>query len=121
MGAAAAVATNGVIDHWEGAVEFGEHAWGRLQQLQHERVLVEGARGLGLALVVQLAGDRRTSTDAAQRIFYHCLSSGLSFKTSDGNVLTSTPPLTVSRDQLDAALDLVQEAIVLETKRYGRS
>ena len=119
VGAAAALATIGVIES-EGlldrAVELGDHALGRLRILQGEQALVDNVRGVGLALAVQIAGERQVAADAAQRILYRCLSGGLSFKISGGNVLTLTPPLTISKKQLDEALDIVQDAIVYETQ-----
>jgi 4-aminobutyrate aminotransferase len=43
---------------------------------------------------------------------YSCLDRGLSFKTTMGNVLTLTPPLTTSADEMYAALDILESAIV---------
>ena len=34
---------------------------------------------------------------------YRCLTNGLSFKVGGGNVLTLCPPLTITREELDAA------------------
>jgi len=39
------------------------------------------------------------------------LSAGLSFKISQGSVLTLSPPLTISSTDLDRALDIVVNAI----------
>ncbi|MEO2024191.1 MAG: aspartate aminotransferase family protein [Pirellulaceae bacterium] len=119
LGAAAALATIGVIESdqlLERAVELGHHAMERLRQLQHQQALVADVRGLGLALAIELAGDLPAAAETAQRILYRCLSAGLSFKVSSGNVLTLTPPLTISPDQLGQSLDIVQEAIELEAQ-----
>ena len=37
---------------------------------------------------------------------------GLSFKISQGNVLTLSPPLIISREDLDRALDVVEETVL---------
>jgi 4-aminobutyrate aminotransferase len=119
LGAAAALATIGVIESdqlLERVVEMGHQAMKRLRQLQHQQALVAHVRGLGLALAIELAGDLPIAAETAQRILYRCLSAGLSFKVSSGNVLTLTPPLTISPDQLDQALDIVQEAIESEAQ-----
>jgi 4-aminobutyrate aminotransferase len=42
---------------------------------------------------------------------YRALEKGLSFKTTFGNVLTLTPPLTVTQAQMDDALDILDECI----------
>jgi 4-aminobutyrate aminotransferase len=44
-------------------------------------------------------------------VLYHALSRGLSFKTTMGHVLTLTPPLITTEAQMDAALDILDEAI----------
>ena len=38
---------------------------------------------------------------------YVCLSRGLNFKVCDANVLTLGPPLTITKSQLDQALDIL--------------
>jgi 4-aminobutyrate aminotransferase len=38
---------------------------------------------------------------------YLALERGLSFKVSQGNILTLTPPLTITREEMGKALDVV--------------
>ena len=42
---------------------------------------------------------------------YRALEKGLSFKTTFGNVLTLTPPLTITEAEMVHALDIIDEAI----------
>ena len=49
--------------------------------------------------------------DLAEQIYYRCLDAGLSFKISQGCVLTLSPPLVISCQELDRALDIVEDAI----------
>jgi 4-aminobutyrate aminotransferase len=44
-------------------------------------------------------------------VLYRALDRGPSFKTTMGNVLTLSPPLTIARAELDRALDIVEECI----------
>ena len=44
-------------------------------------------------------------------MLYRALDGGLSFKTTMGNVLTLTPPLMVTEDQMMHALDIIEQAI----------
>jgi 4-aminobutyrate aminotransferase len=69
--------------------------------------------GIELVDVAQTAGrDTKTpATDAAEEIFYRALDAGLSFKVSQGNVLTLTPPLTISEGELDRALGILEGCI----------
>ena len=54
-------------------------------------------------------------TAAAVRVLYRALSRGLSFKTTMGNMLTLTPPLIVSQDQMDQALDSLEACLAEES------
>jgi len=42
---------------------------------------------------------------------YAALTKGLSFKVAMGNVLSLAPPLTITQDELDHALDIVDECL----------
>ena len=42
---------------------------------------------------------------------YAALEQGLSFKVSMGNILTLTPPLIISREQLDQALSILDDCL----------
>ena len=79
-------------------------------------------RGRGLLLGIELVEDgasKRPARAAAERVLYRALSRGLSFKTTMGNVLTLTPPLTLTDAELDRALDILDECLAEE--RAGRA
>jgi 4-aminobutyrate aminotransferase len=114
VGAAAALATLEYIDDENllaQAQRLGAYALKRLEQLRQRRPLIRAVRGLGLHLGVELHRDGGKATDEADQILYHCLERGLSLKVSDGNVLTLSPPLIITQEQLDTALEIVEEAI----------
>jgi 4-aminobutyrate aminotransferase len=54
--------------------------------------------------------------DAAEQVLYEALERGLSFKTTMGNVLTLTPPLTITGAQMDEALGIL-DACLTEAER----
>ncbi len=98
----------------ENARVLGEHALCRIEEMKARHPLVGGGRGLGLLLGIELVEDAHTGArarDAAERVMYRALEKGLSFKVSMGNVLTLTPPLTVTRPEMDRALDIVEACI----------
>jgi 4-aminobutyrate aminotransferase len=71
-------------------------------------------RGRGLLIGIELVRDRATKEpDAAlaERVLYRALAGGLSFKTTMGNVLTLTPPLTIGAGDMLVALGILEEAI----------
>lgn len=68
--------------------------------------IVKEIRGLGLALAIEL-----TSPDISELVLYECLSNGLSFKVSNGNILTLTPPLTITDQEMDDAVCIIRSAL----------
>ena len=48
---------------------------------------------------------------AAEAVMYRALERGLSFKTTFGNVLTLTPPLTVTEAEMSRALDILDACL----------
>lgn len=93
----------------------GAHALDRLHEMKRRQPVIGDVRGRGLLLGVELVRDRESKTpaaDEADRVLYAALARGLSFKTTMGNTLTLTPPLTVSRADMDRALDILEACIV---------
>ncbi len=115
--ARAALATIEVLEE-EGLVErsaeLGAHALGRLKQELGALSTVSDIRGRGLMFGVELIADRDLNTpgnELAEKVYYACLEQGVSFKISQGCVLTLSPPLTISRSDLDHALNIVIQAV----------
>lgn len=90
----------------ERAREMGNYALARLAELQVRRPSIRAVRGLGLLLGVEL-----TDACAAERAMYRSLELGLSFKVTMGTVLTLTPPLTISREEMDNAIGILDRAL----------
>lgn len=95
------------------ASDLGQVAMARLEALKSRYALIGDVRGEGLMFGAELVLDRQTKApalDAADRIMYRCLELGLSFKVSKGHFLTLTPPLTISRTELETAFDILSRA-----------
>ncbi len=60
---------------------------------------------------VQDRASKAPAGAAAEAIFYRALERGLSFKVTMGNVLTLTPPLVISEDDLMRGLDILDACI----------
>ena len=96
------------------AARVGTAALKRMQDIMVRRAIVGDVRGLGLLLGIELVSDHAAKTPAnaaAEKVMYLALEKGLSFKTTFGNVLTLTPPLTVTQAQMDRALDIIDECL----------
>jgi 4-aminobutyrate aminotransferase len=114
---AAGLATLNVIEE-DGLVErarnLGKDALSRLAQMAQRHPLIGDIRGLGLILGVELVKDRQTltrATDEAERVMYESLRLGLNFKVTMGNILTLTPPLTLTSEELTQAIAILDKAL----------
>jgi 4-aminobutyrate aminotransferase len=112
---AAALATIAVIEN-EGLVErardLGTHALARMREMAGRRRLIGDVRGLGLLMGIALVRDGGApARQEAERVMYRALERGLSFKVSAGHVLTLLPPLVITREELDRALDIVDDCL----------
>lgn len=114
VGCAAALATLDCLQEEkliESAVLLGKHALHRLEAMQAKYPLIHEVRGLGLQLGIELRRDGKPANEEADTVLYHSLSEGLSYKLGGGCVLTLCPPLTITKAELDQALDIVEQGI----------
>ncbi len=96
------------------ADRIGQAALDRLADSLGKNPIVGDIRGRGCMFGVEIVSDKETRSAApelAEKIYYRCLDQGLSFKISQGCVLTLSPPLIIAREDLDAALTIVETAI----------
>ena len=107
----AVIKEEGLVDN---AARVGDLALQRLSDMKDRYPAIGDVRGRGLLLGIELVRDRGTrepDSNLAEAVLYRALDAGLSFKTTMGNVLTLTPPLVVTPDEMSAALDIVEDAI----------
>jgi 4-aminobutyrate aminotransferase-like enzyme len=125
---AAALATLDVIEE-EGLLDksrrTGEYVTTRLLELQDRHPLIGDVRCPGLFSAIELVRDRDTKEPAAaetEAVYDLALERGVMFGTSKyaglGNVVKFKPPLTISREQVDHAIDVL-DAVLAEIE--GRS
>jgi len=114
---AAALATIEYIERHDLATharELGKYALNRMKEMKQQHPLIGDVRGLGLFMGIELVKDRSTrerATDEAEAIMYAALTKGLSFKLTMGNIITLTPALTITRDEMDNALDIIEDCL----------
>jgi 4-aminobutyrate aminotransferase len=107
----------------EKAAQLGNYALERLNRLKEKHPLVGHVAGLGLHLGIDLVRDAKTrerAVDEAEIIMFKCLERGLSAKTIEGNVLTLRPALVITQQEMDRAIDIIDEVIgeVEQGKKY---
>lgn len=96
------------------AGRLGTYAMNRLREALHDSPIVGDIRGRGVMFGVEIVKNKEEKTpgnELAEQIYYRCLEDGLSFKISHGCVLTLSPPMTISEDELDIALSTVERAV----------
>ncbi len=98
----------------ENAATLGGHAINRLNEMKDRHLTIGDIRGRGFLFGAELVLSRESkepANDLAEEVFYRCLDKGLSFKITMGNTLTFTPPLILTRDEMNSALDIVEESL----------
>jgi 4-aminobutyrate aminotransferase len=108
---AAALATIEVMEHdglFERAEVLGRRAVERLRASTAANEDVTEVRGIGLMIGLELR-----SKDVASRVQARCLADGLVVLTCgpDENVLRLVPPLTLSDDELDLGLTILEHSL----------
>lgn len=96
------------------AERLGAHALERLKEMADRHPLIGCVMGIGLHIGIDLVRDRKTkekATREAEMILFKCMEKGVAFKTIDGNMITLRPALLITQQEMDEALDVIEEAI----------
>lgn len=118
VGAAAGLATIKYIedkDLLNHVNEVGRFALETMNSMKDKHEIIGSVRGIGLLLGIELVKNRTSREPAieeAEEVMYRALSKGLSFKLTMGNILTLTPALTITREEMKKALEIIEECIV---------
>ena len=118
----ASLATMQIIEEeslLENARRQGEHALGRLRAGSARLRSVGDVRGKGLMCGIEIVKDRDSRAadgKAAKRIITRAWKKGVLAITAGVSTIRIAPPLTISRAQIDRALDVLLESIEEEEK-----
>ncbi len=96
------------------AESTGNYAMNCMRKMMQRHKIVGAVRGLGLLMGMELVKDRQTKEPAAEeaeQVMYSALSKGLNFKVTMGNIITLTPPLTITKQEMDKALNILNECL----------
>lgn len=114
---AAALATLDVIEEeglLENATQVGAYMLERLQAMQQRFDVIGDVRGKGLMIGVEFITDRDTHTpspDLRDRVVDEAFKRGVLLLGAGKNVLRFMPALTLTREEADVALDVVEESL----------
>lgn len=117
VGCAASLATINYIEDKNLLVhvnELSEYMRDELNKLAEEFEIIGDIRGIGLLFGLELVRDKVTkekASEEAEKVMYSCLRQGMSFKVSQGNVITLSPPLIITKEQLDKSIEILKNAL----------
>jgi 4-aminobutyrate aminotransferase-like enzyme len=107
LACAAAVATIEAIEEdnlLQQAAEIGRYAQGKLRSLKDKHSIIDHVRGIGMMIGIQL-------TRPGAAIVAACLEKGLRINCTHDTVIRFMPPMTVTREQIDAAIDIFDSVL----------
>ncbi|PIQ26900.1 4-aminobutyrate--2-oxoglutarate transaminase [bacterium (Candidatus Blackallbacteria) CG17_big_fil_post_rev_8_21_14_2_50_48_46] len=101
----------------ERAARLGETIRTRFLSIQEKSTLVADVRGRGMMQALEFCYDRnplRPAGEVVKKIMADCHDSGLLVISagSEGNVIRTLPPLTISEADLNTALDILEREIL---------
>jgi len=96
-----AIEKDNLLEH---AAKLGRYAKDKLEQLKEKHSIIEGVRGIGLMIGVQLAGPGKQIVD-------RCLQEGLRINCTHETVLRFMPPMIATTGQIDQAIDILDGAL----------
>jgi 4-aminobutyrate aminotransferase len=118
---AAALATINLLERElvANSAEVGTYLKQGLERLAAKHECIGDVRGMGLMLGVEIIQDRSTRNPAPElrdRIEMECYERGLVLLGAGFNTIRWSPPLVLTRDNVDVALEIFDQAITACTK-----
>lgn len=112
----AALATLDLIEEelMANALKMGARLINKLKNLKKESSLIGDVRGLGLMVGVELVKDQRTKEPASREvneIANQAFRKGLLLLPCGENVIRFSPPLVISSEEVDIAVEIFREVI----------
>src|SRR5205823_7674289 len=104
----------------ENASRLGEHLMARLRTWPARFPNVGDVRGLGLMLGIELVRDQRSkekANDLRDRVVNMAFERGVLVLGAGDNTIRLCPPLVVTREQCDFALDTLEECLTAARAR----
>ncbi|MBI2341409.1 MAG: aminotransferase class III-fold pyridoxal phosphate-dependent enzyme, partial [Deltaproteobacteria bacterium] len=98
----------------QNASKVGEHMITELIRMKNEYELIGDVRGLGLMLGVELVKNRETRERAGEernKIVQKCFEKGLLILGCGANTIRFCPPLTITKEEADKALEIFEECL----------
>jgi 4-aminobutyrate aminotransferase len=114
---AAALAVLDVIEQeklLENARIQGDYIMKRLKEMMENHPMMGDVRGKGLMVGIELVKDKYTKEYAkkeTEEVMMKCFKKGVALVNCGINVIRLMPPLTITRDLVDASLEIFEESL----------
>jgi 4-aminobutyrate aminotransferase len=98
----------------ENAEKQGSYIMKWLEDLKEEQNIVGDVRGKGLMIGVEFVEDRETKkpgVDQAKEVMLRCWRRGVATVTCGVSTLRLVPPLTITKELVDASLEIIEDVI----------
>lgn len=99
----------------ENARTVGQYAMEQLQEMQERQHVIKDIRGVGLMIGIELRDPEtgKADGDVVMKVLDKCLEKGVLFYLCGnvGEVIRMIPPLTVTKEQIDDGLQVLEEAL----------
>lgn len=105
----------------ENATEQGDFIMNRLEELKEQRKIVGDVRGKGLMIAMEIVEDKDTKEPArkkAKEIMMRSWKRGVAVITCGVSTIRIVPPLTITGELIDAALEIIED-VVKEVEKEG--
>jgi len=102
---------NGLV---ENSARVGEYLKAGLQKLKEKHDCIGDVRGMGLMIGVEFVEGKQSlkpDADLRDRVEMACFERGLIILGAGANTIRWSPPLILSKDNVDVALEIFDEAI----------
>jgi 4-aminobutyrate aminotransferase len=118
LACAAAIATIDLIDkeYMQNAADVGEYALDALEEIRARHPSIGDVRGIGLMIGVEFVKDRTTKEydqDLRDRIVNLAFDRGLLTLGCGKSAIRISPPLSISRAEMDEGLKIFEEVITI--------
>ena len=113
---AAAIATLDIIDKEnlaDAALKMGSYLKSKLENIKKTCPSIVDVRGLGLMIGVEFSAEGGKEGGQVKKILEQCANNGLILISCGplDNVIRFIPPLIVTKEQIDSAVNIFEEAL----------
>jgi 4-aminobutyrate aminotransferase len=98
----------------ENATKQGNYILKRLDELKGQSEIVGDVRGKGLMIgmeIVENKEDKKPSSQKATEIMMRSWKRGVAVITCGASTIRVAPPLSISRELVDAAMDIIEDTV----------